>query len=78
MKPIDFIPNPIIEDNYFISDNCLELGYLETCYGYKHEYNRYTDEKYNKFCKEHNLNKNERMSERWHEIYLQLCSVGIL
>ena len=43
-----------------------------------HKYHKSTDEKWKKFCKEHNFNLQSGRNSKIYNLYLQLCAEGII
>jgi hypothetical protein len=72
MKPIDFIPNPIVDETWFIT-----IEQVSTTVIYQSSYNKDDDIKWKQFCKKHNLNRSERHSQKWFDLYLELCALDI-
>lgn len=71
-KPIDFIPNVIVEETLFIT-----IEQISTIIVYTSSYRKKDDLKWKQFCKKHNLNKKEQQQSKWFDLFLELCILNI-
>lgn len=71
LTPIDFIPNPA-EEQIDLKD--IKPDYRDT----PGDYRKNRDEKWIKFCKDHKLSRNQISDRKWYDMYLDMCSLGLL
>lgn len=72
-KPIDFIDNQDVIDTVNINFDTFSPEKADSG-----DYIKDRDEKWMKFCREHNLSQKERHHPKWHELYLVMCSEGMI
>ena len=73
---IDFIGNPIVVDTCVFNPNSISSNLGDVVDS--GEYRWYDDDKWKSFVKKYHLNPSERISSKWYEMYLTLCSEGLL
>lgn len=70
---IDFIGNPSVEDTEYINFDAFVQNQPDSG-----DYRIYNDPKFKNFCKRMKLKHGDIVNPRWQDIYLRLCSAGIL
>lgn len=73
MRPIDFIPNPIVEETIWVSEIRPLSAYQVSSY-----YDFEKDPKWSLFKDLMRLTKNESTLPKWKERFLLLCAEGII